>query len=326
MDNIVNCASYANGKRIENLKLEDISEVLAKEDQFVWLGLRDPDEALMKQLQEEFGLHELAIEDAHRAHQRPKIESYGDILFIVMRAIALDENNNQVEIGETHFFLGQNFLVSIRHRSSLTFVDVRSRCETTPHLLQKGPGFVLYAIMDYIVDQYFPVIDFLSEELDKLEDQIFAEKLNTNITENIYRLKSKLIEIKRVSFPLIDICNKLMRFDTDPLIHDDIKLYFRDIYDHAVRINEMIDSAKEQLTSALEANLSLTSIYQNEISKKFAGWAAIIGIPTMMAGIYGMNFEYMPELHWRYGYPAILFFIIGLCMVLYWFFKRSKWL
>ena len=170
MDNIVNCACYANGKRIENLKLEDISEALAKEDQFVWLGLRDPDEALMKQLQEEFGLHELAIEDAHRAHQRPKIESYGDILFIVMRAIALDENNNQVEIGETHFFLGQNFLVSIRHRSSLTFVDVRSRCETTPHLLQKGPGFVLYAIMDYIVDQYFPVIDFLSEELDKLED------------------------------------------------------------------------------------------------------------------------------------------------------------
>lgn len=326
MDNVVNCAVYAHGQRVENLKLEDISRALAKEDQFVWLGLRDPDEVLMKIIQEEFNLHELAIEDAHRAHQRPKIESYGDILFIVLRAITIDEKSNQLEIGETHFFLGKNFLVSIRHRSSLTFTDVRSRCETTPLLLQKGPGFVLYALMDFIVDQYFPVIDYLSEELNKLEDQIFIEKLNTNATESIYRLKSKLIDIKRISFPLIDICNKLMRFDADALIHEEIKLYFRDIYDHAIRINEMIDSTKEQLTSALEANLALTSIYQNEISKRFAGWAAIIGIPTMIAGIYGMNFEYMPELHWHYGYPAILFFIIGLCLVLFWIFRKSKWL
>jgi len=326
MDNIVNCASYANGHRIANLRMEEISDVLTTDDQFVWLGLHDPDESLMKIIQEEFGLHELAIEDAHRAHQRPKIESYGDILFIVLRAVSMDEKTNMVEIGETHFFLGKNFLVSIRHRSALTFTDVRSRCESTPHLLQKGPGFVLYAIMDYIVDQYFPIIDSLSQELDKLEDQIFVEKLNINTTENIYRLKSKLIEIKRISFPVIDICNRLMRFDSDTLIHDDIRLYFRDVYDHAIRINEMIDSSKEQLTSALEANLSLTSIYQNDISKKFAGWAAIIGVPTMLAGIYGMNFDQMPELHWRYGYPAIILLIIGLCLSLYWYFKKSNWL
>jgi magnesium transporter len=325
-NSIVNCASYANGHRLANLELENINAALAADDQFVWLGLRDPDEKLMKIIQKEFGLHELAVEDAHRAHQRPKIEAYGDTLFIVMKALSLNTNEEQVEIGETHFFLSKNFLISIRHMSSLSFVNVRNRCETTPHLLQKGPGFVLYAIMDYIVDQYFPIIDFQAEELDKLEDEIFQKKYNKETTEKIYTLKKRLVEIKRVSFPLIDICNRLMRFDTDNLIHDDIKLYFRDVYDHAIRINEMIDSAREQLTSALEANLSLTSINQNEISKQFAGWAAIIGIPTMIAGVYGMNFEYMPELHWRYSYPAVISGIFILCGVLYIYFKKSKWL
>ncbi len=329
MDSIVNCAVYSDGCRIENIELEDISEALSKEDQFVWLGLREPDENLINIVKQEFNLHELAIEDAHRAHQRPKIESYDDTYFLVLHTIQMNEEEGvqeekQFKIGETHFFLGQNFLISIRHGSSLAYTEVRSRCEKTPKLLRKGPGFVLYAVMDFIVDHYFPILDLLEEELDDLEDKIFNEKFKRETPAHIYRLKSKLNEIKRTVLPLIDICNQLMRFDSD-LIHEDIRPYFRDIYDHAIHINEMVDNAKEQLTMALEANFSMTSIYQNEVSKKFAGWAAIIGVPTMLAGIYGMNFAYMPELQWRYGYPVILIIILGVSISLYWFFKRSGW-
>lgn len=325
MDGIVNCAVYSDGRRTENIELKDISEALAKEDQFVWLGLREPNEDLMSEVQREFSLHELAIEDAHRAHQRPKIESYGDSYFIVLRTIQMNEEEKQMEFGETHFFLGQNFLISIRHGSSLAYTEVRSRCEKTPKLLRKGPGFVLYAVMDYIVDHYFPIIDLLEEELDGLEDKIFKDRFNRETPAHIYRLKCKLNEVKRTILPLIDICNELMRFDSD-LLHEDIRPYFRDIYDHTIHINEMVDSAKEQLSTALEANFSMTSIYQNEVSKKFAGWAAIIGVPTMLAGIYGMNFAYMPELQLHYGYPAILILILCLCIGLYYFFKRSDWL
>jgi magnesium transporter len=321
---IVNCATYSDGRRVANIEFEDISEALLVENQFVWLGLKDPDEEMMIQMKEEFGLHELAIEDAHRAHQRPKIEAYGDVYFIVLRTAQMNEQSQNIEFGETHFFLGSNFIISIRHGSSLAYTDVRTRCETTPRLLRKGSGFVLYAVMDFIVDQYFPIIDSLEERLDLLEDKIFNEKFQHETPAEIYRLKCKLIEVKRAVMPLIDICNQLMRFDSE-LIHDDIRPYFRDVYDHAIRINEMIDSAKEQLSTALEANFSVASIAQNEVSKKFAGWAAIIGVPTMLAGIYGMNFAFMPELGWRYGYPAVLALILGSCLTLYWYFKRSGW-
>lgn len=324
MKHVVNCATYLDGNRIEDIELQDISEALLVEKQFVWLGLRDPDEELMGQIKEEFGLHELAIEDAHRAHQRPKIESYGDVYFIVLRNAQMNEEHNKIEFGETHFFIGKNFLISIRHNSSVAYNNVRTRCESTPHLLAKGPGFVLYAVMDFIVDQYFPIIDVLEQRLDKLEGKIFNQKFRNETPAQIYQLKCKLIEVKRAIMPLIDICNQLMRFDSD-LIHDEIRPYFRDVYDHAIRINEMVDSVKEQLSSALEANFSVASMAQNEVSKKFAGWAAIIGVPTMIAGVYGMNFAYMPELQWRYGYFAVLGLIVSSCVALYLVFKRSGW-
>ncbi|MDP4207458.1 MAG: magnesium/cobalt transporter CorA [Bacteroidota bacterium] len=325
MRGIINCAVYSNGHRTENIELKDIGRVLSKEGQFVWVGLYEPDEELMNELRKEFALHELAIEDAHRAHQRPKIEAYNDTYFVVLRTAQMNEEQAEINFGETHFFLGQNFIISIRHSSSLAYADVRTRCESTPKLLSKGPGFVLYAIMDFIVDQYFPIIDRLEQELEELEDKIFKEKFKRETPAHIYRLKCKLNEVHRAVLPLIDICNQLMRFDSE-LIHEDIRPYFRDIYDHTIRINEMANNDKEQLTSALEANFSMTSIYQNEVSKKIAGWAAIIGVPTMLAGIYGMNFENMPELHWHYGYPIVLLLIVFLCSILYWLFKRSDWL
>jgi magnesium transporter len=326
MNGLVDCGIYSHGRRIKQVDdLKEVDEALINNDKFVWLRLKDPDEELLTDIQNRFGLHELAIEDAHRAHQRPKFESYGSTYFIVLRTIKADEEQNRLDFGETHFFLGKNFIISIRHRSLVPFDDVRTRCEASPLLLEKGAGFVLYAIMDFIVDQYFPIINVLEEELDKLEHKIFKEKYRRETPAQIYRLKCRIIDIKRSVSPLIDICNKLMRYDSE-LIDRDIRNYFRDIYDHSIRINEMLESTKEQLSMALEANFSLTAINQNEVSKKFAGWAAIIGVPTMIAGIYGMNFTNMPELQWKYGYPFAIGLIVTACGLLYYFFRRSGWL
>jgi len=323
-DSVINCAAYTGGRRVASIPIKDISEHLSDPNGFVWIGLFDPDEPTLKQIQEEFQLHDLAIEDAHRAHQRPKLETYGDTLFIVVRTVQIN-GAHQIDFGETHFFLGKNFIVSIRHGSSRAYSEVRSRCESAPHLLKKGPGFALYAVMDSIVDGYFPVIDELEGELETLEERIFSEKPSRESTRQIYDLKRRLVDVKRAISPLIDMCTRLMRFDLD-LIPEDTRPYFRDVYDHVVRINEMVDSSREILGSALEANFSLISLSENEIQKRFAGWAAIIGVPTMVAGIYGMNFNDMPELHWHYGYPVVLSVTIGLCVVLYLLFKRSGWL
>lgn len=325
MNPIVNSVAYSEGRRVSNVDINEVSTVLQQPDKFVWIGLHEPDEELLHTVQEQFKLHDLAIEDAHNAHQRPKLESYGDNLFIVLRTAQMNPKEHRIDFGETHFFLGHNFMVTVRHGSSLAYTEVRSRCEGTPHLLSKGPGFALYAVMDSIVDQYFPVIEALEHELIQVEDRIFGEKPSRETTERIYGLKRELLEVKRAISPLIDICNRLMRFDIT-LIPDDIRPYFRDVYDHTLRINEMLDNARELVTAALEANFSLTSISQSEVSKKFAGWAAIIGVPTMIAGIYGMNFNNMPELSWALGYPVILITIFGLCVGLYIFFRRSGWL
>lgn len=320
---IVNCAAYCEGRRVANVDIENISDVLNQPDKFVWIGLHEPSAEMLSKLQREFGLHDLAVEDTHRAHQRPKIEAYGDTLFIVLRTVHM--NNGDVELGETHFFVGKNFIITVRHGSSLPYTDVRARCESTPELLRKGPGFALYAIMDAIVDQYFPLVDTLAEKLEMLEEKIFDETFRRETTAEIYHLKQQLMEVKRAVSPLIDVCNRLMRFDLK-LIEEETRPYFRDVYDHAIRINEMVDNSRDLLSTALEANLSLISISQNEVSKKFAGWAAIIGIPTMVAGIYGMNFRFMPELEWRMGYPLIMTVTFGFCIALYFRFRKSGWL
>jgi magnesium transporter len=325
MSGVVTCAAYAGGRRVADVEIKDISEVLKQRDRFVWIGLHEPDEDLLRQVQQEFGLHDLAIEDAHNAHQRPKLERYGDSLFVVLRTAQMNREQGRIEFGETHLFVGANHVVSIRHGPSLSYADVRARCETTPQLLSKGPGFVLHAIMDFIVDRYFPIVDALEEALDRLEDEIFGERFSRETTARIYHLKRDLLDLKRAVSPLVDMCNRLMRFDLE-IIPDDTRPYFRDVYDHVIRINEMVDALRELLTTALEANLSLISVSQNDAMKRLAGWAAIFAVPTMIAGIYGMNFKFMPELDWPLGYPLIWALMLAACGFLYYRFKRSGWL
>lgn len=325
MNEIINCAAYLDGRKTANIAIDEISGVLHNPLQFVWIGLHDPDSNTLKKIQEQFNLHELAIEDAHNAHQRPKLEMYGDVLFAVLRTAQINKQTQHTDFGETHFFVGSNFLITIRHGSSISYADVRSRCESMPHLLKNGQGFALYAVMDSIVDQYFPVVDALEEDLQKMEDKIFKGKPSRETTEEIYQLKRELLEVKRAVSPLIDMANRLMRFDTS-FISEQTQPYFRDIYDHAIRINEMVDHTRELLNTALEANFSLISISQSDVSKKFAGWAAIIAVPTMVAGFYGMNFKFMPELEWHYGYPVVVVLTILLCVGIYFLLKRSGWL
>ncbi|MEP6595209.1 MAG: magnesium/cobalt transporter CorA [Ginsengibacter sp.] len=325
MSEVVNCAAYLDGRRVANVELNKISEILQQPNQFLWVGLHEPGEQILEQFQKQLHLHDLAVEDAHNAHQRPKIESYGDTLFIVLRTAQMNELYHRIDFGETHFFVGSHFLITVRHGSSISYADVRARCESTPHLLRKGQGFALYAVMDSIVDQYFPVVEALEEELLSIEDKVFNDKPTRETTEHIYQLKRQLLDVKRAVSPLIDICNRLMRFDVK-LISGETQPYFRDIYDHVVRINEMVDHARELLNTALEANFSLISISQSEVSKKFAGWAAIIAVPTMVAGFYGMNFKFMPELSWHYGYPVVVAITISLCIVIFYLFRRAGWL
>lgn len=324
MKEIVNCATYVEGKRIADINLSDVHTVLIEKNQFVWIGLHEPSENVLIQVQHEFKLHELAVEDAHLAHQRPKVEQYADSIFVVLRTAQMNAEHH-IEFGETHFFAGDNFIVVVRHGSDVPYTEVRTRCESTPELLKKGQGFVLYAVMDFIVDRYFPVVHEMELELESIEKKIFKEKPSRETTEQIYDLKRELLEVKRAVSPLVDICNRLMRFDIK-CISEETRPYFRDVYDHVVRINEMVDNTRELLNSAMEANFSLISISQSDVSKKFAGWAAIIAVPTMVAGFYGMNFKFMPELEWHYGYYAVVFVTIAICSTLFYFFKRSGWL
>ena len=226
---IINCAAYSNGRRVADVPLHLVHEVLKEPGQFVWIALHEPSEEILSQVQQEFGLHDLAVEDAHHAHQRPKIELYGDSLFVVLRTAQMNEPG-RIEFGETHFFVGDNFIVTVRHKSNVSYAHVRAMCESTPHLLSKGQGFALYSVMDFIVDQYFPVVHELELALETVEDQIFKEKPSRKTTEQIYQLKRELLEVKRSISPMVDVCNRLMRFDIK-CISEETRPYFRDIYD-----------------------------------------------------------------------------------------------
>jgi magnesium transporter len=322
-DQVVACVAYAGGKRVGNVEIDDISEILRFEGQFIWIGLYEPGEQLLRKMQEEFDLHELAVEDALSAHQRPKLEEYGESLFVVLRTAQLQER--KIIFGETHIFVGKRYVVTVRHGASSSYAPVRVRCESTPHHLRMGPGFVLYAVMDYVVDQYFPVTGELEDLLEEIEEQVFGGTFGRGTMARIYELKRELVGLKRAVSPLVDVCNRLMRFDLD-LVPEATQPYFRDVYDHVIRVNETIDHLRELLNTVLEANLSLVSVNQNEITKKLASWAAIIAVPTMVAGVYGMNFQFMPELHWRYGYPLAVGLMLGLCGGLYGWFRKAGWL
>jgi magnesium transporter len=323
MDMVINCAAYEGGRRVADIDLAEAGAVDTGDDRFVWVGLHEPDEALLRNVQRRFGLHDLAVEDAHAAHQRPKLEIYGDSLFLVMRTATLHEG--ALQWGETHIFAGRGYVVTVRHGSTTAYRDVRARCEGAPKMLAKGESFVVYSVMDFIVDQYFPILHALESEADTLEEAVFSPTPGRPDIERIYALRHDLLLMRRAVWPLQEICARILRFDV-PVIDQGMHAYFRDVQDHAIRVVESIDNLRDLLTGALEANLLLASVQQNDVTKKLAGWAAILAVPTAIAGIYGMNFKYMPELEEPLAYPAVMAAIIGICVWLYYRFKRTGWL
>nr|WP_197488430.1 magnesium and cobalt transport protein CorA [Methylomonas koyamae] len=320
---VMRCVAYQKGVGIGDVTIADISEVLLKEDTFVWLGLREADSKILRAIQIEFGLHDLAIEDACSAHQRPKIEEYGDSLFIVLQTAQLVDDS--VAFGETHLFVGPRFLVTVRHGASHSLARVRERCQAMPQLLAKGSGFALYSIMDFIVDNYMPVINGLQERFDVLESAIFQNRPSRQTMEGLYELKRELLLLEGAINPVIDICNELMRFHGG-LIHKDVRFYFRDVADHIKRVDRAIQGMREMLLAAMQVHLTFETVRQNEVVKRLAGWGAILAIPTMVFSWYGMNFRHMPELEWMFSYPLVLAGVAVGSLGLYWRLKRSGWL
>jgi magnesium transporter len=321
---VVNCVAYARDGRRMDISLDAISDVLARDDgSFVWVGLYEPDDALLDKLQEEFGLHDLAVEDAQHAHQRPKIEAYGNSLFIAVNtAQSVDEH---IRLGETHAFLGPRFLVTVRHGASLSYASVRARVEREPELLAMGPAYGLYAVLDFIVDNYQPIVAEFREALTELEKDIFAEEFKRATVVRLYDLKRELTRLRLAVAPLQDILSQLSR-QHDALIAEEVRLYFRDVLDHAIRLNDSIDTLREMLTAAVNVNLALVTVAQGEVVKRLAGWAALLAAPTLIASWYGMNFAHMPELQGRWSY-AVLIGVVGLVVIgLYAYLKKVRWL
>ena len=323
MPMIVNCVAYRNGERIGDIPIEQISDVLAQEGTFVWVGLHEADAALVRTIQSEFGLHELAVEDALSAHQRPKLEEYGETLFVVLQTAQWWED--AMHLGETHLFVGKRFLVSVRHGPSMTYSKVRERCEANPGRLAMGPGYALYAVMDFIVDNYAPIVAHFSARLEGLESAIFGRSFDRHAIEQLYDLKRELQLLRGAAAPVLDICTELMRLHSD-IVPKETKEYFRDIRDHARRVVEAADAMREMLTAAMQVHLALASVAQNEVVKRLAGWGAILAIPTMVFSLYGMNFAHMPELDWRFGYPIVLGAVVAGCAWLYRRLRRVGWL
>lgn len=322
MPMIINSISYRKGRRIGDVTLDDISEVLKEPDTFVWLGLHEPDMALLRKIQEEFGLHELAIEDASKAHQRPKLEEYGHSLFIVLKTALL--NDDKVSLGETHLFVGKNFLVSVRHGPSSPHIGVREHCEKSPRMLEKGPGFALYALMDFVVDHYQPVVNQFNQDLEELEIRLFKGKFDKQVMAHMYDMKRQLLRLRNIMLPLDEICGQLMRFHEE-IVPRELRVYFRDVRDHVARQVSMVDSQREMLSAAMQVYLALVGVRQNEVVKSLAGWGAILALPTVVFSLYGMNFEFMPELQWRFAYPFTLGFTFIGCLLLHRRLKRAGW-
>lgn len=320
---IVTCAYYENGAR-RDIAIDDCGLTELRQSGIVWLGLHEPDDQLIQLIQDQFGLHELLIEDVHQAHQRPKLDTYGDVLFLALRTAQLIDGG--IQFGETHLIVGKGYVVSIRHGASVSYAEVRARCERTPELLRIGESFVLYAIIDFIADNYFPVLDEIEEELEQIEEEIFAATPASEKIERIYRLRVELQRMRRVVSPMLEISTRLGRHEFAADATAVILPYLHDLHDHLQLVNDATLDLRERLASAFEASLLLASARQNDIVKKLASWAAILAVPTAIAGIYGMNFKFMPELDWQYGYPVIMAFIAGTCAFLYYRFKRSSWL
>ncbi|MSP96390.1 MAG: magnesium/cobalt transporter CorA [Betaproteobacteria bacterium] len=320
---LINCAAYQDGQKLADIPVADISTYVSRPDCFVWVALKDAESAELDEMQVEFGLHELAVEDARHGHQRPKIEEYGDSLFAVLHTVEL--TGDALTIGEVDVFVGGNYVLSSRNRTEHGFAEVRARCEREPELLRNGSGYVLYALMDSVVDRYFPVLDALEVELERIEERIFAGASARENIEALYGLKQKLMTLKHAAGPLLESVGKLYGGRV-PHICAGMGEYFRDVYDHLVRLNQTIDSIRDMVITATSVNLSLITLAENETTKRLASYAALIAVPTMIAGVYGMNFKNMPELNWVWGYPFTLGLMVCIDTYLWFRFRKSGWL
>jgi magnesium transporter len=319
-------AAYIDGNRYDvESTAAAVRRVRAEGRGFTWVGLHEPDARQLEELAEVFGLHPLAVEDAIHAHQRPKLERYDDVLFLVLKTVGCVERSTGPDVvvtGEIMIFCGPDFVVTVRHGDPCALGDVRAKLERRPELLAHGPAAVLHAIADRVVDDYLAVAHDVQIDIDEVEVSVFSA-VRTNEVERIYRLKREVIELKRAVGPLAGPLRSLL---SPRFVPAEIQEYFRDVEDHLTRVREQVESCDELLTPILQAHLTQVTVADNQDMRKISAWVAIMAVPTAVAGIYGMNFDHMPELHMKYGYPAVLGFIAVSCLLLYRGFRRNRWL
>jgi magnesium transporter len=320
---LINCVAYQDGKRLAEIQPDEIRRYLAMPGCFVWVALLERDPAVLEQLRVQFGLHPLAVEDAHHGHQRPKIEDYGDSLFVVLHL--LEEDEDGLRVGEVDVFAGPNYILTIRSRAEKGFQSIRTRAEGEPELLKLGSGYVLYALIDAAVDRYFPLLDAIETELEAIEERIFAATSPRENVEALYALKQKLGVFRHAVAPLLEAVNNLYGARA-PRVCVDMKEYFRDISDHLQRLNQTVESIRDTIATAIAVNLSMISLQENETMKRLAAYGALVAVPTMIAGIYGMNFEHMPELGWRFGYWAVVGIMVAIDAWLFYRLRKARWL
>ena len=320
---LINCVAYRDGKKMDDIPVSQIHLFVNEPGCFVWVAVKDPVLGELEAMQKEFGLHDLAVEDAQHGHQRPKIDEYGQSLFVVLHM--LESNGEELNVGEVCIFVGSNYVLSVRHRSQQGFVDVRKRCEQEPELLRHGSAYVLYALMDAVVDRYFPVLDAIETELEQVEERIFAKQTERASIEALYCIKQKLTTLKHATEPLLEAMGRL-HGGRVPQLCAGLQDYFRDVSDHLVRLNQSIESSRDMVTTAVSASLSLITLQENEVTKRLAAYAALVAVPTLIAGIYGMNFEHMPEIQWEHGYPVSLISMALIDFYLFYRFRKAKWL
>jgi magnesium transporter len=320
---IINCVAYQNGRKLADIPVSEISSYVARPDCFVWVALKDPEPAELQAMQHEFGLHELAVEDAQHGHQRPKIEEYNGSLFVVLHLI--ERNDDELSVGEVAIFVAPKYVLSVRSRAERGLADVRARCEQEPELLRHGAGYVLYALMDAVVDRYFPVLDSIESAIEDIEESIFADQPVREQIEALYSAKRRLMILKHATEPLLEATAKLFGGRV-PQLCVALQDYFRDVYDHLLRLNQATDSLRDMVTTGISVTISLISIQENAVTKRLASYGALIAVPTLIAGVYGMNFQNMPELGWLWGYPFSLLLMAGIDLYLFYRFRQAKWL
>lgn len=320
---VVAAGVYADGRRVRDITIDEAGAWSKRPGHVVWIGLYQPSRELLRRVEAEFGVHEMAVEDAERPHRRPKVEQYGDALFIVTRTAQLVEG--RVAFGETQLFVGRGYVVSVRYGASTSYAAVRQRCEASPTALAHGEDYILYAILDFIVYNYAAVIAAIHAEIDEIEDKVFSSELSDTAIERLYMLRRDLLKLKNAAIPLIEVCRRVEHSGGRQL-EPAVGPLFRDVTDRVHHIQEEIDSLREVLAFAFEASVMSGQMQQAHITRRLAAWAAILAVPTAVAGIYGMNFIEMPELHWRFGYFAVLGVVVLVCGVLYWRFRKHRWL